>query len=47
MIFYNKNQTEPQLITDPKLEKILEELKKREPIFHHPEFGAYSNQSDR
>ena len=31
---------EPQLITEPKLLNILEELKKREPIFHKPEFGT-------
>jgi hypothetical protein len=31
---------EPNLITDPKLLNVLEELKKREPIFHHPEFGT-------
>lgn len=31
---------EPNLITDPKLLKVLAELKAREPIFHHPEFGT-------
>jgi hypothetical protein len=31
---------EPALITEPRLIPILEELKKREPIFHHPEFGT-------
>ena len=31
---------EPVLITDPKLYGILEELKKREPIFHRPEYGT-------
>lgn len=30
---------EPTLRTDPELLPILEELKAREPIFHHPEFG--------
>lgn len=32
---------EPKLITDPKLKSILEELKKRESIFHRPEFGTH------
>jgi hypothetical protein len=31
---------EPNLITDPKLLNVLDELKAREPIFHHPEFGT-------
>jgi hypothetical protein len=31
---------EPTLITDPALNQILEELIRREPIFHRPEFGA-------
>jgi len=31
---------EPDLSTDPALLAILEELKSREPIFHHPEFGT-------
>ena len=31
---------EPILITDPSLQGILEELVRREPIFHHPEFGT-------
>lgn len=31
---------EPNLITDPKLLNVLAELKAREPIFHHPEFGT-------
>jgi hypothetical protein len=26
--------------TDPKLQSVLDELIKREPIFHHPEFGT-------
>jgi hypothetical protein len=30
---------EPRLITNPRLEGVLDELKKREPLFHHPEFG--------
>ena len=31
---------EPQLVTDTKLLPILEELQRREPIFHRPEFGT-------
>lgn len=31
---------EPELTTDPELLDILEELKKREPIFHKPEYGT-------
>jgi hypothetical protein len=31
---------EPTLITEPKLMGVLEELMKREPIFHRPEFGT-------
>jgi hypothetical protein len=31
---------EPSLITDPALAGVLEELKRREPIFHHPELGS-------
>jgi hypothetical protein len=31
---------EPQLMTDAKLLPILQELQRREPIFHRPEFGA-------
>jgi hypothetical protein len=31
---------EPVLTTDPALLDVLEELKRREPIFHHPEFGT-------
>jgi hypothetical protein len=30
----------PEFITEPKLFNVLEELKKREPIFHRPEFGT-------
>lgn len=31
---------EPSLITDEKLSEVLSELKRREPIFHRPEFGT-------
>jgi hypothetical protein len=31
---------EPDLVTDPKLLDVLNELKEREPIFHRPEFGT-------
>jgi hypothetical protein len=31
---------EPNLVTDPKLLNVLNELKQREPIFHRPEFGT-------
>ncbi len=31
---------EPNLVTDSKLIDILEDLKNREPIFHHAKFGA-------
>src|SRR5258708_15721 len=31
---------EPYLVTDPTILDVLEELKKREPIFHRPEFGT-------
>ncbi|WP_233842443.1 DUF4440 domain-containing protein [Dyella sp. 2HG41-7] len=31
---------EPRLVTDPKLLPILDELQRREPIFHRPEFGT-------
>jgi hypothetical protein len=31
---------EPILVTDPSFLGILEDLKAREPIFHHPEFGT-------
>jgi hypothetical protein len=31
---------EPDLRTDPELLGVLEELKRREPIFHRPEFGT-------
>ena len=32
--------TEPRLVTDPALQDVLEELKRREPIFHRPELGT-------
>lgn len=31
---------EPKLVTDPKLLDVLQELSRREPIFHRPEFGT-------
>jgi hypothetical protein len=31
---------EPGLITDPRLAAVLEELERREPVFHRPEFGT-------
>jgi hypothetical protein len=31
---------EPNLVTDPKLSGVLEELARREPIFHRAEFGT-------
>lgn len=31
---------EPDLLTDPRLSEVLEELMQREPIFHHPELGT-------
>jgi hypothetical protein len=31
---------EPKLVTDPNLIETLAELRAREPIFHHPEFGT-------
>ena len=41
---------EPTFTTAPELLAVLEELKQREPIFHHPEFGttrgAYENMTD-
>jgi hypothetical protein len=30
----------PWLTTDPELREVLEELRSREPIFHHPELGT-------
>ena len=38
---------EPKLKTDPKLLNVLEELKKREPIFHKPEFGTNRKDFER
>ena len=42
---------EPELVIDPKLTHILEELMAREPIFHHPEFGTtrgdFENMTDQ
>jgi hypothetical protein len=32
--------TEPDLVTPPHLAGVLEELRRREPIFHHPELGT-------
>lgn len=34
------NDTEPVLGTAPELQSVLEELRRREPIFHRPEFGT-------
>ncbi|WEN14719.1 DUF4440 domain-containing protein [Rhodanobacter sp. AS-Z3] len=31
---------EPELVTAPELLTVLEELRRREPIFHRPEFGS-------
>ncbi|WHZ20743.1 MAG: hypothetical protein OJF55_002892 [Rhodanobacteraceae bacterium] len=31
---------EPDLVTPPHLLAVLDELRRREPIFHHPEFGT-------
>lgn len=31
---------EPDLVTPPHLVAVLDELRRREPIFHHPEFGT-------
>lgn len=38
---------EPELITEPKLLDILEELKIREPIFHKPAFGTTRNDFEK
>ena len=38
---------EPNLVTDPKLLNVLNELRAREPIFHHPEFGTTRSDFDR
>jgi hypothetical protein len=41
---------EPKFTTAPQLHAVLEELKQREPIFHHPELGTsrrdYENMTD-
>jgi hypothetical protein len=31
---------EPDLVTPPHLREVLDELRRREPIFHHPGFGT-------
>ncbi|HEX5953397.1 MAG TPA: DUF4440 domain-containing protein [Rhodanobacteraceae bacterium] len=31
---------EPDLVTPPRLAAVLDELRRREPIFHHPGFGT-------
>jgi hypothetical protein len=31
---------EPNLVTNPEILDVLNELKQREPIFHRPEFGT-------
>jgi hypothetical protein len=47
-----RNQGGPRIafVTSPELLAVLEELKQREPIFHHPEFGTtrrdYENMTD-
>jgi hypothetical protein len=47
-----RNQGGPRIafVTSPALLAVLEELKQREPIFHHPEFGTtrrdYENMTD-
>jgi hypothetical protein len=47
-----RNQGGPRIafVTSPQLLAVLEELKQREPIFHHPEFGTtrrdYENMTD-
>jgi hypothetical protein len=47
-----RNQGGPRIafVTSPALLAVLEELKQREPIFHHPEFGTtrrdYENMAD-
>jgi hypothetical protein len=37
---------EPALTTDPSLLQVLEELERREPIFHRPEFGVSRREFD-
>jgi hypothetical protein len=34
------SHTEPTLVTDPAIVDVLEELRRREPIFHRPELGT-------
>jgi len=34
------SRTEPELVTEPRLLGILDELRAREPIFHRPELGT-------
>jgi hypothetical protein len=34
------DEIEPDLVTDPKNRNVLQELIRREPIFHRPEFGT-------
>jgi hypothetical protein len=47
-----RNENGPRIayVTSPELLAVLEELKQREPIFHHPEFGTtrrdYENMTD-
>ena len=47
-----RNRSRPRIAfaTSPQLLEVLEELKQREPIFHHPEFGTtradYENMMD-
>jgi hypothetical protein len=33
-------EPEPVLVTDPTLTEVLDELRAREPLFHHPQFGT-------
>jgi len=33
-------EMEPDLVTAPDLISVLDELRRREPIFHRPEFGS-------
>jgi hypothetical protein len=35
-----KSETEPELMTDPRLHAVLSELVAREPLFHRPEWGV-------
>lgn len=36
----SSSSSEPKLVTDPALKHVLEQLQRREPIFHRPEFGT-------